>query len=152
MTPRILLIAAALIAAAGCASVPETSDRMWPLKYEEEMATGGTELDFPFPFGRLFTIELDAEPWEEESRLKLADVRAYMQHLNVPLVVWVIGDRAIPAIEGTEVQRATSFRQLQKAKKRLSEELDRQRIVWLEGRHLPTSIQVSATAAVVPAG
>ena len=93
-----------------------------------------------------------AEPWEEESRLKLADVRAYMQHLNVPLVVWVIGDQAIPTIEGTEVERATSFRQLQKAKKRLSEELDLQRIVWLEGRHLPTSIQVSATAAVVPAG
>jgi len=68
MPSRVLLSAAALLVVAGCASVPDTTNRMWPVKYEEEMATGGTELDFPFPFGRLWSAELDRALAEKDAQ------------------------------------------------------------------------------------
>jgi hypothetical protein len=90
-----------------------------------------------------------AEPWEETSRHDLADVRGFTRCLNVPLVIWVIGDQRIPAAERGDAQRITSYRELRRAKNRLSEKLNLQRIVWLEGRHEPTSIQVSERAGVM---
>jgi len=54
MACRLLLLAAAFLVTAGCASLPDTADKAWPVRHEDEMATGGTELDIPFPFVRIW--------------------------------------------------------------------------------------------------
>ena len=74
MLNRLLPIAAALLVTAGCASVPDTTDRAWPVRNADEMATGGNELDVLFPFGRL---------WEDEG-LRDFRVRPFYRRVEDP--------------------------------------------------------------------
>jgi hypothetical protein len=74
--------------------------------------------------------------------------RAYLSDLNVPLVVWLAGTAApVAALDwgGGEVVHTRAA--LQRAVRSLEAALDEQRIVWVEGAHLPQSVAVSPKAA-----
>jgi len=70
-----------------------------------------------------------------------AEVRAYLEALQVPLVVWRVGRHPPPADWGAadDVSSLGAFRD---AATRLENLLERQSIAWVSGRHLPTSFAV----------
>ncbi|HET9227522.1 MAG TPA: hypothetical protein VFR31_12700, partial [Thermoanaerobaculia bacterium] len=70
-------------------------------------------------------------PVEDRSRLDPAAVRSYLDSLGVPLYVWNLREREPhPAWEGA-------------LGKGLKADLDQQRILWVEGRHLPREVRLS---------
>jgi len=76
------------------------------------------------------------------------DIRAFLSDLGVPLVVWATGpaapDAAVDWGESRSVRTRAAFRE---AVNSLEASLDEQRIVWVEGTHLPQSIFASPKAA-----
>ncbi|MEE8525377.1 MAG: hypothetical protein V3T72_15680 [Thermoanaerobaculia bacterium] len=79
-------------------------------------------------------------------------VRRYLEELRVPLQVWAFGSGEVGA-EWGEVRRLGDPAQprrvlanLEAAVDDLIRALKKQRIVWLEGRHLPRSIELSGEA------
>jgi len=74
-------------------------------------------------------------------------VRRYLESIRVPLFVWSLYGPQTPAAQawggGEDV---STLDRLEKAVGRLRTELDAQRIVWLEGRHLPQSIALTPAA------
>jgi hypothetical protein len=77
----------------------------------------------------------------DASRYDPAIVRRYLAAIHVPLYVWSV--RATP---WGEVQDVSSFSSLRKAFDRLAADLASQRIVWLDGRHLPQGIALAKAA------
>jgi hypothetical protein len=77
----------------------------------------------------------------DASRFDPANVRRYLGHLRVPLVVWSVrpvdGDRASP---WGRVRDVSSCAKLERATMELFRMLDEQRMVWLDGAHLPHEI------------
>lgn len=65
--------------------------------------------------------------------------RRYLEHLRVPLQVWVFGDDREVGPWGAQ-RPIDNLSALYAATRELSRSLDRQRIVWLRGRHLPQDI------------
>jgi hypothetical protein len=82
------------------------------------------------------------------SRSNPALVRRYLESIRVPLFVWTLGDPASAGAWGEGV-KVSSTAKMRKAFARLEKELATQRIIWLDGRHLPQSIELSAAAAAV---
>jgi hypothetical protein len=72
-------------------------------------------------------------PFEDRSRLEPAAVRAYLASLGVPLYVWTLKDPfpawEIPASQDLEV------------------DLEQQRILWVEGRHLAREVRLAPEVA-----
>jgi hypothetical protein len=85
---------------------------------------------------------------EDKSRYSAKAVRRYLAALHVPLFVWSAGlpSDATLAAWGT-VEDVSTPRRLEQAFRSLKQELDAQRVVLLEGRHLPQSIVLAAPAA-----
>jgi hypothetical protein len=89
----------------------------------------------------------------DSSRIAWSKVIDYLRLVRVPLYVWSPfehpGDSPWGEIE--DVSTPTRFRA---AVDRLSTEIDRQRIVWIEGRHLPQEIEmaVEPTRFSIPQG
>ena len=84
----------------------------------------------------------------DASVLSAKAARSFLADLGVPLVVWLTGP-ATPAAaldwgEGRDVHTRAALRT---AVKSLDAALDEQRIIWVEGAHLPQSIAVSQKAA-----
>lgn len=81
-----------------------------------------------------------------------ASTRRYLEHLRVPLHVWSLGSQPRP--EWGEVHElplagdnfSRGHRRFKQLVETLREDLDRQRIVWLEGSHLPQSIELAPEA------
>lgn len=73
--------------------------------------------------------------------------RRYLDRLHVPLFVWTIGADAATAGEGwgeaTTVRDPTS---MARASRELFKFVERQRIVWLDGFHLPQEIALASQA------
>jgi hypothetical protein len=84
----------------------------------------------------------------DASLLSASAARSYLADLGVPLVVWLTGpaapDAALEWGGGVEVKTRAARRA---AVKSLDSVLSDQRIVWVEGAHLPQSITVSPMAA-----
>lgn len=79
-----------------------------------------------------------------------AMVRRYLEAIRVPLVVWTLGSPEAPmAAAWGGAENVSSFGRMRKAFSRLEQGLASQRIVWVDGRHLPQSIGLSAEAAAV---
>lgn len=74
------------------------------------------------------------------SRFSVDDIRQYLGALRVPFHVWSV-DGAPPGYGETE--DITSNRGLTRAAKRLLDELDSQRIVWVEGLHMINQIELA---------
>ncbi len=89
---------------------------------------------------RTIVLVLSGKP-VDDSNYQTPAVREYLRALRVPLVVWsTAGDKAAGAWgEAADVSNQGSLNQ---ASKRLLKELRRQWIVWVEGRHLPSDIEL----------
>lgn len=72
-------------------------------------------------------------------------VRDYLRALRVPLVIWTTDDSGLGGAWG-EAQRVSNQRSLSNASRRLLKDLKRQWIVWIEGRHLPSDIELDERA------
>ena len=90
---------------------------------------------------------------EKPSDASLSDpalVRRYLETIRVPLFVWTLGGPESPAAAAWKgAEKVAPVGRMRKAFSRLEDDLDSQRIVWIEGRHLPQSIEISAEAAAV---
>ncbi|HVS03734.1 MAG TPA: hypothetical protein VMT16_13270, partial [Thermoanaerobaculia bacterium] len=76
-----------------------------------------------------------------------AAARRYLQRLRVPLSVWQVGRRDGVAEEPWgAVRQIGGVAAFEAATRRLRRELDRQRIVWVEGFHLPQQLTLDTAA------
>jgi hypothetical protein len=86
----------------------------------------------------------------DSSRYDPATARRYLQTIHVPLFVWSLYGPETPAARvwgGAE--DISTLAGLKEAVRRLRTELDSQRIVWLDGRHLPQAITLAKPEAGV---
>ena len=94
---------------------------------------------------RVVVVIAGAEP-DDRSQLSAETVLPFLRRLHVPVVLWtpIRGVKHIaswgPAVDISSRQKLTT------AYHDLSKQLNRQRIVWLEGRHLPQAIRLSPQA------
>jgi hypothetical protein len=94
---------------------------------------------------RVVVVIAGAEP-DDRSQLSAETVLPFLRRLHVPVVLWtpIRGVKQIaswgPAVDISSRQKLTT------AYHDLSKQLNRQRIVWLEGRHLPQAIRLSPRA------
>ncbi|HEX4497793.1 MAG TPA: hypothetical protein VIE43_19115 [Thermoanaerobaculia bacterium] len=88
---------------------------------------------------------------QDASRYDVATVRRYLAAIRVPLFVWSLYGAKTPAAvawsggEG-KAEDVSSLSRLADAVDRLKGELADQRVVWLDGHHLPQSIALSPAA------
>lgn len=83
----------------------------------------------------------------DTSRYDPATVRRYLSALAVPLFVWSLESPDSPAAKAWAIAEDVSNQhKLYAAVKRVKDELEAQRIVWVEGRHLPQSIALDPSA------
>lgn len=75
----------------------------------------------------------------DRSRLPAVTVRRYLERLRVPFRVWSLTED-LPAPGWGEVRDASSLLKLERAYKELSRDLERQRIAWVSGTHLPQRV------------
>lgn len=97
---------------------------------------------------RAVVLVLGASP-EDASLCDPARVRQYLASIRVPLFVWSVAKDAAtsPALAAWgKVEDASTLTRLRSAVARLRDELESQRIVWVEGTHLPQSIALAAGA------
>lgn len=74
-------------------------------------------------------------------RFTAREVSSFLDRLRVPLLVWTTGDdRYLP---WGEARRLTTPRSVERAIADLRRIVDQQRIVWVQGLHLPQEIEVS---------
>jgi hypothetical protein len=85
----------------------------------------------------------------DRSRYDPATVRRYLAAIHVPLYVWSVAKPPDPAATSAwgPVENAAILSRLYSAFNRLAADLAAQRIVWLDGRHLPQTIHLSPQAA-----
>ncbi len=95
---------------------------------------------------RAVVLILGDQP-EDYSRLRPAAVRRYLEALRVPLYIW--SPHKNLTSEWGEVREVSSMGQFRSAVSDLARDLERQRIVWLQGRHLPQRIRLTEKAGEV---
>jgi hypothetical protein len=84
---------------------------------------------------------------EDSSRYDPARVRRYLESIHVPLFVWSLyGPNTSAAKPWGGAEDISTVFKLSAAVTKLRNELESQRIVWLEGRHLPQAIALSRNA------
>lgn len=72
-------------------------------------------------------------------------VRRYLERLRVPLFVWSLGED-LPDGGWGEVTDTSTLDKLDRALRRLRRHLEDQRILWVDGRHLPQRIEPTPRA------
>jgi hypothetical protein len=84
---------------------------------------------------------------EDSSHYRPEAVRRYLESVHVPLFIWYLyGAQTPDAKSWSGGEDISSLEKLEKAVTRLRTDLDSQRIVWLDGRHLPQSIALTPAA------
>ncbi|MDX1502738.1 MAG: hypothetical protein R3325_10285 [Thermoanaerobaculia bacterium] len=73
-------------------------------------------------------------------------VRRYLARVRVPLTVWRIGERGPDASPWPVDEVVESPWELAAAYRRLAARLERQRLVWLRGAHLPQGVELTPAA------
>jgi len=97
---------------------------------------------------RAVLLVLSEKP-PDTSRSDPALVRRYLASIRVPLFVWTLGDPAAPQAAAWGAEPVSSLGKMRKAFARLKRELAAQRILWVDGLHLPQSIELTPEAAAV---
>ncbi|HEX5720392.1 MAG TPA: hypothetical protein VF179_29830 [Thermoanaerobaculia bacterium] len=100
---------------------------------------------------RAVVLVLGASPMDA-SRYDPATVRRYLDSIRVPLFVWSVekNGAASPVLaDWGKVEDVSTLTRFRAAVARLRDELESQRIVWVEGTHLPHSIALGPGAAGV---
>ena len=81
----------------------------------------------------------------DQSVYQAGPVRRYLERLRVPLYVWSLvplGSHPPALAPWGEAEDISSWPGLERAVEHLRHDLERQSIVWLEGRHLPQQIEL----------
>ncbi len=107
----------------------------------DAVATAGLQA-FASNAPRAVVLILGSNP-EDSSRTKPEAVREYLASLRVPLFVWAVGE---PVAAWGQTANIASPDDLRAAVARVRDELRSQRVVWLEGQHLPQTIALSPAA------
>jgi hypothetical protein len=85
---------------------------------------------------------------KDASRYDAGTVHHYLESVRVPLVIWSLGEPSSPAVLAWGgAEEISSLAKLQDSFARLDSLLATQRIVWIEGSHLPRTITLSPAAA-----
>ncbi|MCP4898958.1 MAG: hypothetical protein GY906_18460 [bacterium] len=115
-----------------------------PQRLTDAVAVAGrmaTRLGHP----RMVILIVSKDP-DDASQLSPAVVRQYLSSLQVPLVVWSPESKRLKGSAWGEVVRISTLGELNRALGRASKVLEHQRIVWIEGLHLPQQIALAQTA------
>ncbi len=99
-------------------------------------------------------VVMAAEPRKDEGMFTSAQVRGYLHSLQVPLLIWSTSSSDLHPDWGRvrhvgfdpRSERRAWPDDFDEAAAELKRSLKRQRIVWLEGRHLPQSISLGRAA------
>lgn len=98
---------------------------------------------------RVVVLVVDAVS-KDESSYDPAAVRRYLSSIRVPLHVWNVDREVPPSMKAWgEIQEAWSSIAVELAFRKAARDLEHQRIVLVEGRHLPQSIHLSPKATGV---
>jgi hypothetical protein len=112
-----------------------------PRRFTDAVAVAG--LHAYGSYSRRAVVLVLRKSGRDDSVYQPAPVRRYLGTLRVPLFVWSLAEPAArPAASAAwgETQDISTGPGLEKAVASLRRDLDRQSIVWLEGRHLPQDI------------
>ncbi|HET9225149.1 MAG TPA: hypothetical protein VFR31_00660 [Thermoanaerobaculia bacterium] len=90
---------------------------------------------------RAVVLILGGDP-KDVSRYDPATVRRYLAAIRVPLFVWTFDGSSVPSGWG-EAENVSNVTRLRRAVAKLKDEIESQRIVWVEGVHLPQSIALA---------
>ncbi len=86
----------------------------------------------------------------DDSLYPPGEVRTLLRTLGVPLSVWCISGEEECNLEGwTTGAQIASLQDLKRELRRVQSELDRQRIVWVDGELLPQSVDLAPDAGVL---
>jgi hypothetical protein len=81
---------------------------------------------------------------QDHSRRTAGSIRRYLERIHVPLYVWSLArekpPKRPPAAEWDQFEDISTVGKLHDAASRVQNDLSRQSIVWIEGRHLPQDI------------
>lgn len=86
---------------------------------------------------------------KDASRYNAGAVRHYLESVRVPLIVWALDKASLAAIAWGGAEDISSLPKLESAFKKLDDDLAWQRILWVEGSHLPGAVSLSPAAAEV---
>jgi len=86
---------------------------------------------------------------KDVSRYDAGTVRHYLESVRVPLIVWALDRSSLAASTWGGAEDISSLAKLKKTFKKLDDELAGQRILWIEGSHLPGAISLSPAAMEV---
>ncbi len=124
---------------------PDMPSEPGPQRLVDALAAAGARAAASQRRRAVVLLLADCEPGE--SQWSFASVRAYLSELAVPLYVWrffgdweaAAGPASLCADINEEIRSPRGYRQ---AIERLRRDLARQRIAWVEGRHLPRRIEL----------
>jgi len=86
---------------------------------------------------------------KDTSRYDAGAVRHYLESVRVPLIVWALDRSSLAAIAWGDAVDISSLPKLENAFKSLDDQLAWQRILWIDGSHLPGAISLSPAAGEV---
>ncbi len=123
----------------------------WPLRLADAVAAAGMEV-YAGQRRRAVILLLADEPGGDHSRQPAAAVRAYLRQLRVPLFVWSFTSPE-PHPEWGEVRYVGLPPKPRKVPDRFRDairevrrNLESQRVVWLQGHHLPQAVELASEA------
>jgi len=94
--------------------------------------------------GRPRAVLLVTEPDpQDHSGYVVETVRGYLRSLRVPLYVWSTGRKPGAPSPWGPCEIVGTVNSLRRSARDLESDLERQRIVWIEGAHLPTEIGIA---------
>jgi hypothetical protein len=83
---------------------------------------------------------------QDHSNLTAAQVRRFLERLQVPLYVWTTTRPKDVEDTWGDASKIVTYAQLEGAWRRLRKDLERQRVVWVSGIHLPQEIALAPEA------
>lgn len=83
---------------------------------------------------------------EDSSEATADAVRRYLHALGVPLFVWTLEPTTYQTSSWGKSEDVSSARLMARASSKIFHRLKRQRIVWVEGKHLPQQVSIVGTS------
>ena len=83
---------------------------------------------------------------EDDSHLTAAQARRFLERLQVPLHVWTTTRRKGAESTWGEASKVVTYAQIEGAWREVKKDLERQRVVWVSGIHLPQEIALAPEA------